>query len=209
MEITTDTKNAITLFDRANSQLQNTVFQRSHHHLLCIFASNEQELHAALIKICTSATDPLWLLPMLKHTIHNLTVLTATAGLHKCSSSIDECQWVPFFSTRRTSMTHLCFTCTFISDVILSDCLSAAICHMATTWNTGGKVQPLLLYHQHPPLTSRAPMPWNRRHYFRSSKAQCVTVWFLSALFLSVESTALTKGEAFDWCWWQKGKYWM
>ena len=97
METTTDTKSTITQIDRANSQLQNTVFQRSHHHLLCIFASNEQELHAALIKICTSATDPLWLLPMLKHTIHNLTVLTATAGLHKCSSSIDECQWVPFF----------------------------------------------------------------------------------------------------------------
>ena len=43
METATDTKSKITLFDRANSQLQNTVFQHSHHHELSTFASGEQE----------------------------------------------------------------------------------------------------------------------------------------------------------------------
>ena len=28
-------------------------------------------------------------------------------------------------------MTHLCFICTFMSGISLSDCFSAAICHMA------------------------------------------------------------------------------
>ena len=59
-----------------------TLFQHSHHQQLCIFTSNEQELHDALIKICTSGGDPLSLLPLLQRTTHCLTVLTATAGLH-------------------------------------------------------------------------------------------------------------------------------
>ena len=36
------TKSTIILFNRANSWLQNTIFQHSHHHLLCIFTSNVQ-----------------------------------------------------------------------------------------------------------------------------------------------------------------------
>ena len=169
METTTDTKSTITQIDRANSQLQNTVFQRSHHHLLCIFASNEQELHAALIKICTSATDPLWLLPMLKHTIHNLTVLTATAGLHKCSSSIDECQWVPFLLHRGVPL-HNCSILTSRSDTILSNCLSAAIHHMATKRNRMlvGRFKPFC-HSTNICLWCCGQTSKNKRHYFQSS----------------------------------------
>jgi len=43
MEITTDKKSAITLFGRAHSQLQKTIFQHSHHHYTHIFASNKQQ----------------------------------------------------------------------------------------------------------------------------------------------------------------------
>ena len=43
METTTESNSTITLFDRANSQLQNITFQHSHHHQLCIFDNNEQE----------------------------------------------------------------------------------------------------------------------------------------------------------------------
>jgi len=43
MEATTDAMTTLTLFDRANSQLQNTIFQHSHHHLLCVFIIDEQE----------------------------------------------------------------------------------------------------------------------------------------------------------------------
>ena len=38
------------LFDRANSQLENTIFQHSHHYLLCIFTSDEQEPKSHLSK---------------------------------------------------------------------------------------------------------------------------------------------------------------
>ena len=45
-------------------------------------------------------------------------------------------------------------------------------CHLSHSnemwWNTGGKVQPLLPYHQHPPLMPR-PNMINRRCYFWSS----------------------------------------
>lgn len=166
-----------------------------------------KSLHPVLIKINASRSDMLSLL--LKHTTHCFTVLTSTVWP---TSVFSKQRWMSvnaIISSRSNAVSRLGFICTSMPDTILSECPSAAICHTAMEWDMGGKVQPLLLYHQHPPLTSRVPMPWNRRHYFRSSKAQCVTVWFLSALFLSMESTALTKGEASDWCWWQKGKYWM
>ena len=55
-----------------------------------------KSLHAALITICTSKGDPLLLSPLLKYTIHCLTVRTS-AGLYKHSASMNECQWVQFF----------------------------------------------------------------------------------------------------------------
>jgi len=50
-------------------------------------------------------------------------------------------------------MTHLCL-CTPTSDTILSDCLSAAICRMATA-RIDEKVQPLQPHHHHLPLKSQ------------------------------------------------------
>ena len=49
-----------------------------------------------------------------------------------------KCQWMSvgaFFSAWRNSVTHLCFILTSMSDAILSDCPSAAICHTATECN--------------------------------------------------------------------------
>lgn len=43
METTTNIRSTKTLFNRANSHLQNTVFQYSHHHDLCIFTSDGKE----------------------------------------------------------------------------------------------------------------------------------------------------------------------
>ena len=43
METATDINCMITLFDRANYQPQNTIFQHNLQHYLCIFVSNEQE----------------------------------------------------------------------------------------------------------------------------------------------------------------------
>jgi len=60
------------------------------------------------------------------------------------------------FSTQKNSLTYLCFICTSMSDAVVSDCPSVAICHKVTTfnWNLGWKVQPLLPYHHQQPLKS-------------------------------------------------------
>lgn len=47
MESTTDTESIITLFSTGNSQLQDMLFQHSHWHYLCIFASNEEPAYHA------------------------------------------------------------------------------------------------------------------------------------------------------------------
>jgi len=57
------------------------------------------------------------------------------SGLLKRSASIDEYQLLPFFPAWRNSVTHFPSICTSTSNAILLDCLSAAICHTATTCN--------------------------------------------------------------------------
>jgi len=94
METTTDTKGTITLFDRTNSQLQNTLFQHSHHHQLCIFTSCEQEPACCTLKVYTSGADSLSLSSLLKRTTHH--VIAHIRGLVSVNASVDECQWVPF-----------------------------------------------------------------------------------------------------------------
>ena len=59
MKTATDTKSTVTLFDRADSQLQIMIYQQSHHHELWIFTSDEQELAYHPCKPCTSRGDPL------------------------------------------------------------------------------------------------------------------------------------------------------
>ena len=68
METITDTKSTIILFNRANSQLQNTIFQHSHYHQLCIFASVEQE------PVCYNHND--------LHQPRQSTVAVTTAEMH-------------------------------------------------------------------------------------------------------------------------------
>jgi len=136
METTTAMKRTITLFDRKNYQLQNTVFQHSHDRLLCITASNEQKpacyAHKSLHdrpEHGLSFTSSLWL-P--KRITYCLTVLTSTSW---SPETLSKHQWMSvgaIFSPWRNSMTHLSLICAFMSDAILSDCPSAAICHMAT-----------------------------------------------------------------------------
>ena len=86
----TGTKNTITLFGRANSQLQNAVFQHHCHHLLCffvflfvlfvcLFASDKQELahYAMFIQICTSGSDPLFYFCSFRDTVMTRKILPA------------------------------------------------------------------------------------------------------------------------------------
>ena len=139
METTTDTKNTMALFDRANSQLKNTLFQQSHHHYLCIFC----QWWTWVFMLCSQKSAPVethsftaaMVVSLLKHSTHNITVLTSTVW---CLSVLSKHRWIStgtIFPIVRKSVTHLWFICTFISDAILSDCPSAAICHTTTTCN--------------------------------------------------------------------------
>ena len=134
MVTTTGTKN-ITLLDRANSQLQNTLFQHSHHHELCIFTSHEwkpacwghknlQEQRWPNVTVATAQThqSP----PHCAH-IHCLLSINVQQAL----MDVSECH----FSAWRNSMTQLCLIHASISDASLSDCPSAAVCQKATTCN--------------------------------------------------------------------------
>jgi len=96
-----------------------------------------KSLNAVLIKICMAIQNMAYIsyhcyycwnaLPAASQCSHSL------FGVPKCSASINKFQWMQFISEWRNSMTHLCFVRTSMSDSILSDCPSAAICHTATT----------------------------------------------------------------------------
>mgnify|MGYP001854630505 FL=1 len=181
MKTSTDRKRTIRLFDRGNSHLQNTIFQYSHYHKLCIFTNNEQE-HAC--HTCNTRHKQRW--PSVSyppHTTHCLTVLTSTAGLHKRSASINEHQWVPFFSTWRNSVTDFCFMCISMSDTIVSDCPSTAICHTATKCN-GILVERFKPYCHTTNIRfwCHGPTSWKERHYLQSSPCNCTSygqLWLL------------------------------
>jgi len=86
-----------------------------------------KSLHATFIKICTIRGDALFLSPLLKCTNHLLSVLTSTVWY---SSTFTHHKWMLMganFSSWNNSVPHLCFIWSS-----MSDCPSAAICHMTT-----------------------------------------------------------------------------
>ena len=124
MEITTNTKSTITLLYRTNSQLQ-----KCFHGVITISytfsPAMNKKLCTMFVRICTSWGEPLS--PLLKCTTQHLTVLMSTL---RSPETFDKCWWMSMgaaFSSRRNSIPHLSFIYTTVSD-----CLSAAICHMAT-----------------------------------------------------------------------------
>ena len=135
MVTTTDAKNTITS-DTENSQLQNANFQYIHQHLLFIFNRDEQESACCIHKYpyqrrwptVIIATDETHHPPLYCVQIHCFVSVNIQQAIY-------EFQWMPFFSTRRNSVLSLCYISTFMSDIILWDCPSAAICHPATKCN--------------------------------------------------------------------------
>ena len=115
-----------------------------------------KSLHTMLIKIYTSRSDPLLLLQFLKYTMHHLTVLTP----HVVSRNVQQASVngrcfffrVEEFNYTRLLHTHCCVRCHFVR---LSLC-----CHLSCSnimrWNIGGRILPLLPYHQYPSLFSGA-----------------------------------------------------
>ena len=99
------TKTTRTPFNRANSQLQNTVFNIVTA-VSCVFSSAmSKNLHVALIKICISRGDPLSLL--LKCTTHHLTVFTYTVWSLETFSKCQRVLVGTIFSTCRKPTSHL------------------------------------------------------------------------------------------------------
>ena len=112
VETTTDTNSTITVFDRAYSQVQSTVFNTVATISYAFLPAMNKSLHAVLIKICTGGGAPLSLPSLQKHTAHCLTVLHPLLGLHKRSANVSECQQVHFFHIEKFSSTpslHLHF----------------------------------------------------------------------------------------------------
>ena len=78
METTTATKSTITTFERANSQLRNTVFQHSTNITYTFLPAMNRSLHASLVKF---APPEVTVTVATAETItHCLNVLTSTVG---------------------------------------------------------------------------------------------------------------------------------
>ena len=119
-----------------------------------LFSEMNKSLYAVVVNTFTSGGDLQLLFPLLKRTTHCLTEFTSTVGLHKCTASIDECQWVSFFfcmeEFNSTPLLHMHFhvRCHFVR---LPLCCNLSQSNKMQ-WSNGGKVQPLLSYHQYPLL---------------------------------------------------------
>jgi len=72
---------------------------------------------------------------LVKHTTHCLSVLTSTDSSPSVFSKFEWMSVDGIFSAWRNSVTPLCSVHTSMSDAIVSDCPSVAICHTATACN--------------------------------------------------------------------------
>ena len=95
--------------------------------------AKDKSLHVMIIKISTVRGDTPF------HSYNYNTVAEMQHPPPHCvhihwlvSTNVQQISEGPISSIWRKSMTHLCFICTYMSDTILSDCPSAAICHMVT-----------------------------------------------------------------------------
>ena len=137
MEIATRTNSTITLFHRANSQLKKPLFFNIVTTISYAFLPvMNTSLHATLVKICMSFWNAFTLLsPLMEHITHHLAVLISAVWSPEMFSKH---QWISvgtIFSSWRNSVTLFCFIYPSMSHAVLSDCPSAAICHMATKCN--------------------------------------------------------------------------
>ena len=120
----TTTQSTITLLEQILSN--NTLFSNTVTTISYAFSpAMNKNLHVTLIKVHSSRDDPLSPSPLLRCTTHCSHLLV---GLHQHSANISECPRVPFFLQGGISIPPLCFICTSMSEAVLSDCPSAAIC---------------------------------------------------------------------------------
>ena len=143
-----------------------------------------KSLRSTLVNICTSTTDTLPLWSLLKCTTHHPTALTSTIWSPEMFSKSLWMSVGAIFSTWWNSMTHLCFKYTSMSDIILSDCPSAATCCTGTKYNGILTERFNLYYHTtiiHPPLTL-----WSQHH-----KIDGITIKAIHVFSIFSKSTVL------------------
>ena len=116
MEMTIGRKNKITLFYRANSQLQNTFLNIVTMISYAFSLTINKSLHAMVVHICTSGDEPLLPSPLLKHTTHYLTTLTSTVRspemfIDETSVNVNRCH---FFYEEKFSGTTFLYPCFYV-----------------------------------------------------------------------------------------------
>ena len=126
----------MTLFVKANSQLQNTIFPHCHHHFIYIFTSNENSPHATLIKVCMASQ---WLLSCHCHRCWNTPHITSLCyshyfvaiNVHKSSVNVTGYNLFYVEEFSETPLLHMYFQ---VRHQIIR-LPSAAISHMASKCN--------------------------------------------------------------------------
>ena len=143
METTTNKESTIALFNRAISQLQNAIFQPPS---LWAMHFHQRWIRACLLHChyhhCWNAPST----PPCGHILCLVSVNIQQASLNECQWVRGRVQWHTFASYALPRQTH---------------CVRLPLCCRLShgnnmQWNTGGKVQPPLLHHQHSPPMSRA-----------------------------------------------------
>jgi len=127
MENANDTMSTVTLFGSAISHLQNADFKQSpalamHFHQPWTRACMPSSWKSALVEVTPCHCHHCQKTP--PHCAH-------TNGL--VSIMFSKRWWMSIFL--HGGIPHLCFSCTPMSDAVLSDCPSAAICRTTTTCN--------------------------------------------------------------------------
>ena len=147
METTTDKKSSIAVFDRANPQLQNAIFEHSHNHELCTFTRDEWEPVC-----CTHQNLHQWSYPTVTVTTakmhHPLPHCLLSINFQKALINVNRCNFFytekfsdsPLLHTHYHVRCHYSFTC----------CCCVTDGSRGAVWQIG--VQSLLPYWQYPTL---------------------------------------------------------
>lgn len=146
----TTTKSTVTLFGRTNSQLQNTLFQQSHHYQLCIFTNDEQEPACHSHNICMAIQNMACLWCHCHHCCHHPPPHCAhihclvSVKLQQRLMNVSGCHFFLHGGIQWDTFVSYILSCqTPLRQSARPECPSTAVC------------QPLLPFHQYSPLTSQ------------------------------------------------------
>ena len=150
MEMTIDAKSITPPFHRENSQLQNTITQQNHHHFHQQWSRTwmlhiEKSAPAEVTHCFTFVMTALFLGKGYPKSnfhcahIHRL----VSFNIQQTLMNVSGCHFFHMEEFNDTPLFHICFHVRYYCVRLLHYCLLL---------HSNGNVQPLLPYHQHPPL---------------------------------------------------------